>query len=185
VFKPLTEKLWPQFEELFGEKGGCAGCWCMFFRLAKKEFEENKYAGNKRRMHQLVKKQEPVGLLALLHEQPVAWISLAPREQFVKLDSSRVHKRIDNEKVWSITCFFIKREFRNRGLSLKLIQAAQDFAKKNRIRMLEAYPVKPYAEKMPDVFAWTGFYSSFLKAGFQVVSELSKSKPMMRWRNEQ
>jgi GNAT superfamily N-acetyltransferase len=153
----------------------------MFFRLAKKEFEENKYAGNKRKMHQLVKKQQPVGLLAFQNDEAVGWISLAPREQFIKLENSRVHKRIDDEKVWSITCFFIRKDFRNKGLSLQLIEAAQDFAKKNKIKILEAYPVKPYSDKMPDVFAWTGFYTTFLKAGFKVVSETSKSKPMMRF----
>ena len=153
----------------------------MYFRLVKKEFEENKYLGNKKKMHQLVKEQEPVGLLALQDEDAIGWISFAPREQFAKLENSRVHKRIDEEKVWSITCFFIKKEFRNKGLSFELIEVAKDFAKKNKIKILEAYPVKPYSEKMPDAFAWTGFYNTFLKAGFKVVSEASKSKPMMRW----
>ena len=132
-------------------------------------------------MQQLVKMKEPVGLVALQNQEAVGWISLAPREQFVKLETSRVHRRIDDKKVWSITCFFIRKEFRNKGLSLKLIEAAKDFATKNKIKILEAYPVKPYTNKMPDVFAWTGFYNTFLKAGFNVVSEASVSKPMMRW----
>ena len=183
-FKPLTDELWPLFEDLFGTRGGCGGCWCMTHRLPKKEFEENKYAGNKTRLHQLVKKHEPVGFLAIYNQQAIGWISMAPREQFARLEQSRVHKRIDDEKVWSITCFFIKKEFRNQGLSLHLIEEAKAFARKNKIKVLEAYPVKPYAEKMPDAFAWTGIYSTFVKAGFVVVSEASKSKPMMRWSEE-
>ena len=183
-FKPLTEELWPLFEDLLGEKGGCGGCWCMTHRLSKKEFEENKYSGNKRRLHQLVKENEPVGFLAINDKQAIGWISVAPREQFMRLENSRVHKRIDDQKVWSITCFFIRKDFRNKGLSLQLIEAAKNFAKKNKIKILEAYPVKPYADKMPDAFAWTGIYSAFIKAGFVVVSEASKSKPMMRWSEE-
>ena len=153
----------------------------MAYRLSKKEFEENKYAGNKKRLHQLVKRNEPVGLLAIEKKEAIGWISMAPREQFARLENSRVHKRIDDEKVWSITCFFIKKEFRNQGLSLQLLEAAKSFAIKNKIKTLEAYPVKPYADKMPDAFAWTGIYSTFERAGFRVVSEASKSKPMMRW----
>jgi GNAT superfamily N-acetyltransferase len=182
-FKPLTATLWPLFEDLFGEKGGCGGCWCMAYRLSKKEFEENKYAGNKKRLRQLVKKNESVGLLAIYDNGAIGWISMAPREQFARMENSRVHKRIDDEKVWSITCFFIKKEFRNQGLSLQLIEAAKTFARENKIKILEAYPVKPYADKMPDAFAWTGIYSTFIKAGFVVVSEASRSKPMMRWAN--
>ena len=156
----------------------------MTHRLTKKEFEENKYAGNKKRLHHLVKKHEPVGFLAIYDQQAIGWISMAPREQFARLESSRVHKRIDDEKVWSITCFFIRKEYRNQGLSLYLIEEAKAFARKNKIKILEAYPVRPYAEKIPDAFAWTGIYSTFIKAGFAVVNEASKSKPMMRWSEE-
>jgi GNAT superfamily N-acetyltransferase len=142
-------------------------------------------------MHQLVKKNEPVGLLAIQNDEAIGWISLAPREQFKKLENSRVHKRIDDEKVWSITCFFIKKEFRNQGLSSQLIEAAKSFAKQHHIKTLEAYPIRPYVfgptrdgrTKMPDAFAWTGFHSTFIKAGFKIVSEASKAKPMMRWSN--
>jgi hypothetical protein len=35
-----------------------------------------------------------------------------PREDFIKLENSRVHKRIDNNIVWSIPCFFIHKDFR-------------------------------------------------------------------------
>jgi len=180
-FEPLTISNWQLFEGLFGEKGGCAGCWCMHFRLSRKDYDANRYAGNKKMMHYMVKKNQPVGLLALHEGEAVGWISLAPREQFIRLENSRVHKRIDDEKVWSITCFFIKKEFRNQGLSSQLIEAAKSFAKQNQIKILEAYPTKPYSDKMPDAFAWTGFHSTFLKAGFKVESEASKAKPMMRW----
>ena len=142
----------------------------MTHRLPKKEFEENKHAGNKRRLHQLVLTNEPVGLLAIINNEAIGWISIAPREQFARLENSRVHKRIDDEKVWSITCFFIKKEYRNQGLSLQILEAAKTFAKKNKIKILEAYPIKPYADKMPAAFAWTGFYSTFIKDFFSIQS---------------
>ena len=31
--RPLTAKDWPVIEALFGERGACAGCWCMWWHL--------------------------------------------------------------------------------------------------------------------------------------------------------
>src|SRR5256885_12401561 len=115
-FEPLGTKNWQQFERLFGKRGGCGGCWCMAFRLRTAEFENNKYEGNRKLMKQLVKNGEPTGLLAIQDNDALGWVSMAPREQFVKLENSRIHKRIDDQAVWSITCFFIRREFRDQGL---------------------------------------------------------------------
>src|SRR5688500_8617996 len=105
--EPLSLRNWALFEDLFGERGACAGCWCMFHRSRSGDFEKNKYDGNKKLLLQLVKKGQPVGLLAIHHAEAIAWLSLAPREQFIRLENSRIHKRIDDEPVWSITCFFI------------------------------------------------------------------------------
>lgn len=179
-FESLTAANWKQFEILMGEKGGCGNCWCMYFRLPYKEFQENKPDGNKRLIKQLVNKGLPQGLIALLDAQPVGWIALAPREDYMKLENSRVFKRIDGKPVWSITCFFIKKGFRHMGLSQQLIKGAVDFAKKKKIKTLEAYPAIPYNEKVPHAFLWVGVLSSFLKNGFKIVQQHSKSRAMVR-----
>lgn len=179
-FDSLTSSNWTQFETLMGEKGGCGNCWCMFFRLPYKIFQENKPDGNKRMMKALVNKSQPQGLIASLNKQPVGWIALAPREDYMKLENSRVFKRIDDKPVWSITCFFIKKEFRRMGLSQQLIKGAVDFAKKKKIKTLEAYPAIPYNEKVPHAFLWVGVLSSFIKNGFKIVQQHSKSRAMVR-----
>ena len=50
-FKPLTVALWSDLEELFGPRGACGGCWCMFWRLKRSEFEKQKGEGNKYMLH--------------------------------------------------------------------------------------------------------------------------------------
>ena len=35
--RDLTPELWPEMEKLFGLNGACAGCWCMWWRLAASE----------------------------------------------------------------------------------------------------------------------------------------------------
>ena len=51
-FDSLTSANWMQFETLMGEKGGCGNCWCMYFRLPYKDFQENKPDGNKKMIKQ-------------------------------------------------------------------------------------------------------------------------------------
>ena len=179
-FDPLTSANWKQFEEVMGEKGGCGNCWCMYFRIPYKTFQEIKPDGNKKLMKQIVKKGEPVGLIASMNKQTVGWIGLAPREDYIKLENSRTFKRIDDKPVWSITCFFIKKELRRMGLSRQLIKGAIDFAKKKKIKTLEAYPAIPYSEKVPYPFLWVGVLSSFIKNGFTVVQQNGKSRAMVR-----
>lgn len=179
-FESLRSSNWKKFEILMGEKGGCGGCWCMYFRLPYKTFQGNKPGGNKKMMKQLVNKGCPKGLIASMNNEPVGWIAMAPREDYMKLVDSRAFKRIDDKPVWSITCFFIKKEFRHNGLSQQLIKGAVDFAKKKKIKTLEAYPAIPYSEKVPSPFLWVGVLSSFIKNGFNIVQQNSKSRAMVR-----
>ena len=179
-FDALTVATWKQFETLMGEKGGCGNCWCMYFRLSYKDFQANKPDGNKKMVRHLVNKGKPQGLIASINNEPVGWIALAPREDYMKLENARVFKRIDDKPVWSITCFFIKKQFRQMGLSQLLIKGAIDYAKKKKIKTLEAYPAIPYSEKVPHSFLWVGILSSFIKNGFKIVQQNSKSRAMVR-----
>jgi len=173
---------WNMFVTLFGEKGACGNCWCMYYRLSKSDFITGKVGnGNKRAMKKIIWGNKPVGLLGLLDGYPVAWCAFAPREDFIKLEKSRVHKRIDNKDVWSIPCLFIDKNNRRSGISVLLLKGAIDYAKQNGIKIIEAYPILPTQEKIPDSFAWFGLYKSFQRAGFEIVDNTSKSRPMVRY----
>lgn len=176
----LTTKNWGVFEKLMGEKGGCGGCWCMSFRQSTAMQNENKFDGNKQLQKENVANKKHIGLIAFVEEEPIAWIALAPREDFVKIENARSLKRIDDKPVWSIPCFFIKKEFRRMGLSSKLIAGVIDYAKSKKIKTLEAYPAIPYDAKMPDAFLWIGVLSAFEKNGFKIVRQNGKSKAMVR-----
>lgn len=181
-FEPLSSKNWTKFVQLFGEKGACGNCWCMSFRLKKQEYELGKVdEGNKMAMKQLVWDNKPTGILGFYHDMPIAWCAFAPREDFIKLENSRVHKRIDNEQVWSIPCFFIDKNFRKMGVSSELLKAVIDYARKQGIKIIEAYPTIPTKESLPDAFAWIGLYKSFEYAGFEIVDRTSVNRPMVRY----
>lgn len=180
-FHPVTKERWPDFATLFGEKGACGGCWCMLWRLTRKEFERQKGAANRQSMKTIVESGEIPGLLAYSEKQPVAWCSVAPRQRFPALERSRVLKKIDDEPVWSISCFFIHKDFRKKGLSVRILEAVITYVKKQGGKIVEGYPVEPKKGKTADVFAWTGLASFFKKAGFVECARRSETRPIMRF----
>jgi GNAT superfamily N-acetyltransferase len=179
-FFPATPDRWKDIEALFGERGACGGCWCMAWRLSASEFDENKGEKNRTIFCSIVKKGTEPGVLAYAGGEPVGWCAVGPREDYPRLERSKVWARLDDQPVWSITCLFVKKPFRNRGLSAQLIEAAAKLAKKQGVKIVEGYPQELKGKRLPDAFVWTGLSSAFLKAGFQEVARRSDKKPMMR-----
>jgi len=179
TFHPLTPDRWRDFEILFGNNGACGGCWCMAWRLASKEFKQNQGEPNRRAMKKIVAGQTPPGILAYDGKEPVGWIAVAPRVTFVRLANSRVLAPIDGQPVWSIICFFIRKDHRRQGLSTELLKAAAKFARKNHAKILEGYP-QELKKDLPAPFVWTGLASAFRKAGFAEAVRRSPTRPIMR-----
>jgi GNAT superfamily N-acetyltransferase len=180
VFHPLTIDRWPDLEALFGVRGGCGGCWCMAWRLPRARFEKGKGAGNRAAFRRRVRSGLPPGVLAYIDGTPVGWCAIAPRAEYDYLARSRVLRRVDDREVWSISCLFVAKLHRRRGVSVKLLRAAVAMAGEAGAEIVEGYPVVPYAARMPDAFAWTGTVSAFRAAGFDEVARGSPKRPIMR-----
>ena len=154
----------------------------MFYRLPLAEFKAGKQNfANRESMKKLVKHKKHTGVLGMYKSQAIAWCAFAPREDFIKLENSRVHKRIDDKPVWSVPCFFIDKRYRRKGLSVVLLQKLIAYAKGKEIKIIEAYPQIPTQTKYPDSFLWIGLYKSFERAGFEIVDRKSKNRPMVRY----
>ena len=179
-FHPVAPERWPDFEKLFGPRGAVAGCWCMWFRLKRSEFDEKKGAGTQRMMKKLVNAGDAPGILAYDGDEPVGWCSIAPRSEFDSLNRSRTLKPVDEQPVWSIVCFFIAKGYRRSGMTRKLIEAAVEYAKAQDAKIIEAYPIEPKKDDVPVFYAYTGFASTFRKLGFKEVLRRSESRPIMR-----
>jgi GNAT superfamily N-acetyltransferase len=180
IAKPLVASRWRHFEALFGPRWACGGCWCMWWRETHAEFENRKGDGNKRAMRRIVSSGEVPGLIGYLDGEPVAWCSVAPRERFPRLERSRILKRIDEEPVWSVVCFFIAKSRRKLGLSKRMLDAAVRYAAGMGARIVEGYPVEPKRGVTADVFAYTGVAEIFRAAGFTEVARRSETRPIMR-----
>lgn len=178
---PLTPERWEDFETLFGQNGACGGCWCMLWRLPRKEFEARKGAGNRTAMKALVESGVEPGLLAYADGKAVGWCALSPRSEYPALERSRILKPVDEQPVWSVACLFVHRRFRRQGVATELLKSAVRYAHEHGAGILEGYPVEPRGEKpIPAAFAWTGVPSAFTTAGFREVARRSETRPIMR-----
>ncbi|WP_276502457.1 GNAT family N-acetyltransferase [Terrimonas pollutisoli] len=180
TFLPLTVATWDDLVELFGDKGACGGCWCMYWRLKAADYNKQKGDGNKLALKKLLKKTSP-GIIAYAENKAVGWCAVAPREEYKRLETSRILKPVDDEKVWSVSCFFIAKEFRRKGLSVSLLKAAVDFAIAKGAAIVEGYPTDPANGRIADAFVWTGIAATFQKAGFKEVERRSETRPVMRF----
>lgn len=178
-FEALTPDRWKDLVLLFGERGACGGCWCMSWRLKRTDFVAGTGEKNKRAFKRLVDKNAPTGIVAYAGAEPIGWCSVAPREDFVRLEQHRTLRRIDDRPVWSIVCLFVAKHYRNQGISIALIKAAAEWAKSQGATLVEGYPTEP-GKKLPDPFVWTGLSSAFRKAGFKEVARPARTRPIFR-----
>lgn len=181
IIRPLTSEYWSYFGELFGAKGAYGGCWCMWWRLTRREFEKGQGGGNRRAMKRIVDSGNIPGLLAFKDRKPVGWCSVAPREHYSVLERSHVLKRLDDQPVWSIVCFYIHKDYRKQGIGGKLIRAAMQYVKASGGKIIESYPTRPRTKKLPPVSSFMGFPHIFRAAGFVACKRASASKVIMRY----
>lgn len=152
----------------------------MTWRRSRAQFEAGKGEGNRRALRKLAAGKHAPGILLYKDREAVGWCSVAPREQFPRLAASRVWSPVDAQPVWSVSCFFVKKELRNQGLSVVLLEAAVQFAIQNGAKIVEGYPVEVDG-RLPAAFVWTGLAGSYRRAGFEEAARRSTSKPIMRY----
>jgi GNAT superfamily N-acetyltransferase len=179
---PLTVDRWQDFEMLFGPRGACAGCWCMYWKLRRKEFEAGKGEGNRLAQKEIIAGGQVPGLLAYADGIPAGWAAVEPRDHYPVLNNSRILAPLDDRAVWSVTCFFIARGYRGQGLTVALLRAAVEYVAARGGVMVEGYPVEPeQGQKAVPAFVYTGLASAFKQAGFAEAGRRSEKRPIMRY----
>jgi GNAT superfamily N-acetyltransferase len=157
----------------------------MWWRLRRADFMKHRGERNREALKAIVESGEVPGILAYSGKQPIGWCAVAPRDNYVALTRSRLLKPTDDKPVWSVTCFFVDKSFRRRGLMSGMLTAAVEYVKTQGGRIVEGYPSEPSSRKAPDPFYYTGIPSAFLKAGFVEVAAPSPTRRIMRYYIEQ
>ena len=170
IVHPLTTSRWEDFVELFERPGlsVARGCYCMYYRRSGKHecppgmtYSES----NKRALKALVERGGVPGLIGYENGQPIGWVSLGPRENYAKLKRSPVMKPVDDKPVCSIICFVVDPGARRRGVAEAMLKGAIAWARKQGVKLLEAYPCDNLVKARDDSM-WFGAKSMFDRAGF-------------------
>jgi GNAT superfamily N-acetyltransferase len=176
TIRPLTADLWPALEDLFGPLGACNGCWCMYCRIGS-EYKRRPRAANKADLRQIVRRGPPPGLLAFDRDLAVGWCQLTPRDAVPWLDRTWRLARVDDQAVWSLSCLYIRKAYRRRGVSTALVEEALRVAKRAKAPAVEAYPFD--AAVSPSSTS-TGYASTFARLGFKTIARRIPARPIMR-----
>ena len=182
---PADAARWSDLEQLLGPRGAYLGCWCMWWRLPRKEFKAQRGQGNRESLRDLVCSSAPSGVLAYREGQCVGWCSIAPRPGQVALETSRILRSPDQQDVWAVTCFYVAKTARRTGLTDDLLEAALSYAADRGGRIVEAYPIdldtpQLAGQRLTGYAGYMGFASTFRDHGFREVGRASETQLIMR-----
>lgn len=126
------------------------------------------------------------GLVAHVDGEPAGWVAVEPRTAYPKLRTTRIpwsgrDQDKDDDGVWAVTCFVVRKAFRRRGLMYHLAAASVGFARERGARALEGYPMVTQPGKE---VTWgelnVGARQAFEEAGFAQVSHPTLRRVVMR-----
>jgi GNAT superfamily N-acetyltransferase len=179
-YHPLTPERWPDLEALFGKNGAVAGCWCMWWRLSPTEFKQASKEEHRTLFKERVEERRPCGVLAYQDDQPVGWVSVSPRSEYLRFGHTRNWLVLDDEPVWCVVCFFIKVRYRRQGLASGLLQAAAAYARSQGATWLEANPRDTHGQDANPLSVFFGTLEMFERAGFHEIARPQPDYPIMR-----
>jgi ribosomal protein S18 acetylase RimI-like enzyme len=175
---------WADVEHALTGGGDGATCWCQWFLVTRKEFGAHSRDEQRGMLRQeLAEAETSPGLIAYADDSPAAWVRIGPRTSQPTLARSRIVKGsaepIDDEAVWAITCFVVRREHRREGLATQLTAAAVEHAAKHGARVVEAYPIDTDQRKAGNNELFVGSVRLFRKAGFDEVARPTGARVVM------
>jgi GNAT superfamily N-acetyltransferase len=153
----------------------------MWWRMPSNEFDRVGGPAKRSSLKGLVERRRVPGLLAYRDGEPVGWVSVAPREEFGRIERSNTLARVDDTPVWSIVCFYIPRSQRGEGVGRALLEGAVEHVRSRGGRTLEAYPIDTGRDRRPAADIFTGTLRMFEAAGFREVARRGR-RPIVRRR---
>lgn len=179
---PLTADRWADLEQLFGPQGAFMGCWCAYWRLRHRDFGETTAAEHRAVLHDRACSEQPPGLLGYLDGEPVAWVSVEPRDRFAAFEHARVYTAVDDTPVWTVTCFYLRADVRGRGVTARLLEAVKAHVEACGGIAVEGYPEDDVDLSATGTPGYMGLVPAFERAGFEEIARLSNGRPVYRAR---
>ena len=188
---PANEASWDDITAIFGTGDYPGRCLCQRYKAAGRIGRATTREQRSAMLREQTACGQPgaratSGLVGYLGDDPAGWVAVEPRTAYPKLATSRVVWRgrdedKDDDGVWAVTCFVVRKGYRRRGLTYPLARAAIDFARDRGACALEGYPiVAPPGTEIPWGDAHVGTRQIFEEAGFTQVSHPTPRCVVMR-----
>ena len=181
--RPLTPETWDAFAGLAERHNGVwGGCWCTWFHTfhAEKEFS---YDANRALKERLVREGRAHAALVFDGDVAVGWCQFGSPDELKNIKHRKEYEaELDSLPDYRLTCFFVDKRYRRRGVSALALQGALDLIAKAGGGMVEAYPQDTGGKKITASFLYSVTRSLFEQAGFSYMRPKGKNHTVMRTR---
>src|SRR5574342_159963 len=173
VVRPVTPARLADVATLFGTSKTTTGCYGMWFVVSSRECTAGWSGGNHQRFDAMTRASgPPLGLLAYHGREAVGWAAAGPRSRYARALKSSVFKQrqpLEDDAVWLLPCFYIRRDARRSGLTLELIDGAVELARRHGATAIEGFPLAGHGRRGTGE-AFVGVEPQFAACGFAPVA---------------
>ena len=163
------------FFKLHSEKNGGGWCFCAAWWMPTWVGWNDRTAEQNRMLREeLCDVGEYDGYLLYLNDEPVGWCQVGFRDRLFNLVMT--YKLAPDINTWAITCFFIAKQHRRKGLAEYMLAEILSDLRKQGVKRVEVFPKRDGCLSENDL--WTGPETIFSNAGFQVVVD-SPNNPVL------
>jgi GNAT superfamily N-acetyltransferase len=187
---PANEASWDDLAAIFGSTDA-GHCQCQRFKVIGWIWRDSTQGERTAALRAQTACGNPnaaatTGLVAYVDDEPAGWVAVEPRTAYPKLRTSRVpwtgrDEDKDDDEIWAVTCFAVRKGYRGRGLTYHLARATIEFARERGARALEAYPmITPPGKKITWGEVHVGARQVLEDAGFKEVTHPTLRRVVMR-----
>ncbi|WP_223627775.1 GNAT family N-acetyltransferase [Microbacterium sp. EST19A] len=179
-----TTARWDDVQHALTGGGDGASCQCIWPVLSNKDWNETTTPQRTEMLRAEIDDGPPPGIIVYVDGEAAGWIRIGPRTKQARVPRTRIiaaasTEPFDDDSVWAVTCFVVRREHRGSGLNLELLRAAVDFARGSGARLIEGYPVDTGGAKQRTNDLFHGTVGTFLAAGFAETTELKPGRTLV------
>lgn len=174
--RPLDQTTWPDFARLVEKHNGVwGGCWCMSFHLDR-GFGNRTASQNRDEKEDRVREGRAHAALVYDGSAAVGWCQFGPTDELPRIKNKRAYRKGFTEPPdWRITCFFVDRDYRGKGIaSIALKGALREISRLGGGRV-ESYPEEVEGRSVSASFLHNGTVAMFEREGFKRSRPLGKN----------